>query len=112
MAGDVGPCSAWPSRSVAQISPSTRLVGDDQRLGRPGEEIDADAAEQLPLGLGDIGIAGPDDHVDRRDGLGAERHGGDRLHAAEHEDLVGAAEMHGRDDCRMQARRGTAARRR
>ena len=23
MAGDVGPCSAWPSRSVAQISPST-----------------------------------------------------------------------------------------
>ena len=22
-AGEVGPCSAWPSRSVAQISPST-----------------------------------------------------------------------------------------
>ncbi len=78
-----------------------RVVGDDQRLGRPGEEIDADAAEQLPLGLGDIGVAGPDDHVDRRDGLGAERHGGDRLHAAEHENLVGAAEMHRRHDRRM-----------
>ena len=78
-----------------------RVVGDDQRLGRPGEEIDADAAEQLPLGFGDIGIAGPDDHVDRRDGLGAERHGGDRLHAAEHENLVGAAEMHRRDNRRM-----------
>ena len=33
--------------------------------------------------------------------LGAERHGGDRLHAAEHVDLVGAAEMHGGDDRRM-----------
>ena len=78
-----------------------RVVGDDQRLGRPGEEIDADAAEQLPLGLRDIGIARPDDHVDRGDGLGAERHGGDRLHAAEHENLVGAAEMHRRHDRRM-----------
>ena len=35
------------------------------------------------------------------DGLGAERHGGDRLHAAEHENLVGAAEMHRRHDRRM-----------
>ncbi len=77
------------------------VVGDDQGLGRPGEQIDADAAEQLTLGLGHIGVAGADDHVDRRDGLGAERHGGDRLHAAEHEDLVGAAEMHGSDDRRM-----------
>ena len=77
------------------------VVGDDQRLGRSGEQVDADAAEQLALGLGHIGIARPDDHVDRRDGLGAERHGGDRLHAAEHENLVGAAEMHGRDDRRM-----------
>ena len=33
--------------------------------------------------------------------VGAERHGGDRLHAAEHVDLVGAAEMHGGDDRRM-----------
>ena len=78
-----------------------RVVGDDQRLGRPGQKIDADAAEQLPLGFGDIGIAGSDDHVDRRDGLGAERHGGDRLHAAKHENLVGAAEMHRRHDRRM-----------
>ena len=75
-----------------------RIVGDNQRLGRPGEEIDADAAEQLPLGFGDIGVAGSDDHVDRRDGLGAERHGGNRLHAAKDENLVGAAEMHRRHD--------------
>ena len=29
------------------------FVGDDQRLGRPGEQVDADAPEQLPLGFGD-----------------------------------------------------------
>ena len=86
---------------MAQISPSTRLVGDDQRLGRPGQQVDADAAEQLALGLRHIGVAGADDHVDRRDALGAERHGRHRLHAAEHVDLVGAAEMLGGDDGRM-----------
>ena len=77
------------------------LVGDDQRLGRPGEEIDADAPEQLALGLGDIGVARPHDHGDGRDGLGAERHGGHRLHAAEDVDLVGAAQVHRGDDRRM-----------
>ena len=77
------------------------VVGDDQRLGRPGQQVDADAAEQLPLGLRHIGVAGADDHVDRLDTLGAERHGGHRLHAAEHVDVVGAAEMHGGDDGRM-----------
>ena len=86
---------------MAQISASTQVVGDDQRLGRAGEEVDADAAEKLALGLGDIGIAGPDDHVDGLDRRRAERHGRDRLHAAEHVNLVGAAEMHGGDDRRM-----------
>ncbi len=78
-----------------------RLVSDDQRLGRPGQEVDADAAEQLPFGFRHISVAGTDQHVDRLDRLGAERHGGDRLHAAEHIDVVGAAEMLGRDDGRM-----------
>ena len=77
------------------------VVGDDQRLGRAGEQVDADAAEQLALGLRHIGVARADDHVDRRDRLGAERHRGDRLHAAQHVDFVGAAEVHGRDDRRM-----------
>ena len=78
-----------------------RVVGNDQRFGGAGEQVDADAAEQLALGLGDIGIAGADDHVHGRDRFGAERHGRHRLHAAEHENLVGAAEMHGGDDRRM-----------
>ena len=79
------------------------VVGDHQRLGRSREQVDADAAEQLALGLRHIGVAGTDDHVDRRDGLGAERHRRHGLHAAEHVDLVGAAEVHRRDDRRMRA---------
>ena len=48
------------------------VVGDDQRLGRAGEQIDADAAEQLPLGLGDERVARTDQHVHRRDRLRAQ----------------------------------------
>ena len=47
------------------------LVGDDQHFGRAGDHVDADGAEDLALGGGDIGVARPDDLVDRRDGLGA-----------------------------------------
>ena len=78
-----------------------RVVGDHQRLGWPGEQVDADAAEQLPLGFGDVGVAGPDDHVDRGDRLGADRHGGNGLHAAQHVNLVRAAHVHRCHDGRM-----------
>ncbi len=77
------------------------VVGDDQRFGRAGQKIDPDAAEQLALGLGHIGVAGADDHVDGLDRFSAERHGGDGLHAAEDINVIGAAEMHGGDDGRM-----------
>ena len=82
----------------AELGVRRRLVGDHHRLGRSGEEVDADAAEELSLGLGDEGVARPDQHVDRRDRLGAQRHGADRLDAAEAVDLVGTAQMHGSDD--------------
>ena len=71
-----------------------RLVGDDQDLGRPGDEVDADRAEELALGLGDVGVAGTDEHVDAVDRLGAKGQRGKRLHAAEHVDLVGAGKLH------------------
>ena len=61
------------------------LVGDDQDLGRAGEQVDADLAEQLPLGLGDVRVAGAGEQVDLADGLGAERHRRDGLGAAEQE---------------------------
>ncbi len=79
------------------------VVGDDQDLGRPGEQIDADLAIELALGFGDIGVAGPDQHVDRLESLGAERHRRHRLDAAQHMDLVGAAQMHRRDRLGMRA---------
>ncbi len=41
-------------------------VGDDQHFRRAGDHVDADLSEHLALGLGDIGIAGADDLVDRR----------------------------------------------
>ena len=41
------------------------LVGDDQRLGRAGEQVDADAAVELALRFRHIGVARPDQHVDR-----------------------------------------------
>ena len=41
------------------------IVGDDQDFGRAGEEVDADPAIELSLGLGDISVAGADKHIDR-----------------------------------------------
>ena len=42
-----------------------RVVGDHRHLGRPGEHVDADLAEQGALGLGDELVARADDHVGR-----------------------------------------------
>src|SRR5262249_10270946 len=79
------------------------VIGDDQGLGRPGEKIDSDSAEQLPLGFRHIGVSGAYDHVDRLNRLCAECHGRDGLYATKHVDVVGAAEMHCRDDGRVRS---------
>ena len=42
------------------------FIGDHRHLRGPGEKVDADAAEELALGLGDERIARTDEHVDRR----------------------------------------------
>ena len=81
-----------------------RIVGDDEDLGRTCEQVDADRAEDLPLGLGDVLVAGPDDHVHRAQRRRPVRHRGERLHAAEAVDLVGA-----RRDHRVERRRVDAA---
>jgi hypothetical protein len=51
------------------------LSAADQRLGRTGEEIDANAAEQLPFRLSDVGVARADDHVDCGNALGERQAG-------------------------------------
>ena len=66
-----------------------RLVRNDQDLGRAGDEVDADLPEEAPLRLDDIRVSGSGQEVDRRDRLRSERHRCERLHAAQHVDLVG-----------------------
>jgi hypothetical protein len=73
-------------------------IGEDDDLGGAGDGIDADAAEDLPLGLGDIGIAGADDAIDGGDGsraIGEGRHG---LGAADAVGLGDAGEAGGGGD--------------
>ena len=48
----------------SEILPST-LPSAMIKVGRTGQQVDADAAEQLALGLRHIGVAGADDHVYR-----------------------------------------------
>ena len=55
------------------------VVGDHQGLGGAGQQVDADAAEELTLGFGDIRVARPDEHVDAVLGLEAEGHRRHRL---------------------------------
>ncbi len=107
MAGRVRPVFGLAEQVGGAELAIHRLVGDHQRLGRAGEQVDADAAVELPLGFGDEGIAGADQHVDRLDALGAERHRADRLDAAEAIDHIRAGQMLRGDDgrCRRGPRR-------
>ncbi len=78
------------------------LVGEDQHLRRARDHVDADLAEHQPLGRRHIGVAGPDDLGDRRDGrraIGERRH---RLRAADAIDLVDAGELRGRQHQRLE----------
>ena len=86
-------CSAWASRSAAIQAGSLSRVGDHHHLRRAGHHVDADLAEHLPLGGGDIGIAGPDDLGDGSDALSAVSERGDRLRAAHAIDLAHAGEL-------------------
>src|SRR5262249_6171223 len=45
------------------------VVGDDEDLRRPRQQIDADGAEDLPFGFGHVLVAWPDDHGNRGQGL-------------------------------------------
>ncbi len=65
-----------------------RLVGDHRDLRGAGEEVDGHLAEQLALGLGDVGVARADDHVDGLLVQESERHRGEGLDAAEEEGPV------------------------
>ena len=83
-------------------------VGEDQHLGRAGDHVDPDLAEDPAFCRRHIGVAGPDDlgdAGDRRRPIGERR---DRLRAADPVDLVDAGEL----GCREHQRVRVAARRR
>ena len=72
-----------------------RVVGHHDHLGRAGEggrHADHALRRHLPLGHGDVDVAGADDHVDRPDRLGAVGHGRHRLGAADPVHLVDAGD--------------------
>ena len=82
--------------------------GHYEDLAWAGELVDTYRAEDLPLRFVDVGIARPDDLVDRGDRGRAIRHRGDRLCAADPEDAVGSGEVASRNHRGM--RRGRQAR--
>jgi len=69
------------------------LVGDDPPLRRAGDAVDAHRAEHEALGGGDVGVAGPDDLGDGRDGLRAVRERRHGLGAADAIDLLDAGQL-------------------
>ena len=77
------------------------LVGDHRDLGRAGQHVDADLAVELPLRLGDEGVARPDDHVGGDAVQQPEGHRGQRLDPAEGEDPLGAGGARGVEDGRV-----------
>ena len=89
----------------------TRIAvgGDDQDLGGPGDEIDADFAGQQFLGGGDVDVAGADDAIGARHGARAEGEGRDGLRAAHLKDVVHAQQV---ARCRRFRRPASGTRRR
>src|SRR5918996_3123660 len=73
--------------------------GEHGQLARSGEAVDAHLPDDLALRLGHPRIAGPDDHVDSRDRLGAVRQRGDRLRPA-HPVHLGHLTEHARSEDR------------
>ena len=70
-------------------------IGDDDRLGRTEDAVDADLAVELLLGDRDEDATGPADLVDLRDAVRAVGHRRDALHTARAEDAVDAGDVRG-----------------
>jgi hypothetical protein len=76
-------------------------IGDDENLGRTGDHVDPDPAEDAPLRSGNVRITWPDDFVDRRNRRRAEREGGDRLRPADAVYLVDPDQLGGSENQRV-----------
>ncbi len=63
---------ADPSRDAGDCA---RIARQHQQVARSGEAVDAHVRRHLPLGLLHVQVARPDDHIDRRDRVGAPHRG-------------------------------------
>ena len=79
------------------------VVGGDHGFGRAGDDVDADAPEEQPLGFGDEAVAGADDDVRRMSGEVPVGQGRNTLNPAQGQDVVGARGLHGVEDRRVDA---------
>ena len=77
-------------------------AGDDKDLRRPSDHVDADAAKDPPLRGRDIGVARPDDLVDRGDRRGAVGERCHRLGTTDAVDLGDAGEASRGEDKRIE----------
>ena len=111
-----GPCSACAARSRAtEVRIGACSSAMTTSSDGPAGHVDPDHARRRRrsrLATLDVGVAGPDDHVDRGDRLGAVGHRGDRLRAADPVHLLDAGEERGGEGHRRRRdRRRPAARR-
>ena len=60
-----------------------RVVGQHEQFARPRQQIHGRVAVKQALGRDDVGVARPENLLDRADGFRSQRQGGDGLHAAD-----------------------------
>ena len=85
-------------------------VGDHLALARPREHVDRDASRHERLRRRHVHVAGAAHRVARADGAGAVRERGDRVGAADGDELVGLGDVRRRQDDRQRLRRRDAHR--
>lgn len=69
-------------------------VGNDHTIGRAGDHVDANLAEENALGLGNVLIARPDDNISLLHPKQAVRDRGDALYATHVQYNICAAQVH------------------
>ena len=88
-----------------------RVARDHHQLRGAGDSVDPHVADELALGLLDVAVSWPGDHVDRLDPLRTQRQRRNRLGAADRVDLGGAADRRrGEDHVGNGLRTGTGRR--
>ena len=100
IAGVFRPCSAWPSRSVAQSSPSTVSSAMTRVSVGPAIRSIPTRPKSWRLASATKALPGPYNHGHGINALRTQCHGSDRLNTAHAVNLIRATEVHGGNHCR------------